>query len=181
MSWFNLVFKKVFKLLLYWSRSTTVRSGTTQRFVVVACVASVSVRFRSKERGARVKDRAKNGRRGCGRKEGLLPSLPPLSFFGSRLISSAIKTENPLPRSLFARKPNGSACYADYVVVNLIFQLDIALRIHWPVSHDRMVGLAVDPFEIIRWQVNSFQLIAGSSPSGFLCHGHKVIVCWSDL
>ena len=137
MSWFNLVFKKVFKLLLYWSRSTTVRSGTTQRFVVVACVASVSVRFRSKERGARVKDRAKNGRRGCGRKEGLLPSLLPLSFFGSRLISSAIKTENPLPRSLFAPKPNGSACYADYVVVNLIFQLDIALiypltSITWP-------------------------------------------------
>ena len=27
----------------------------------VACVASVSVRFRSKERGTRVKDRAKNG------------------------------------------------------------------------------------------------------------------------
>ena len=29
--------------------------------VLVACVASVSVRFRSKERGTRVKDRAKNG------------------------------------------------------------------------------------------------------------------------
>ena len=28
------------------------------------------------------------------------------------LISRAIKTENPLPRSLFARKPNGNACYA---------------------------------------------------------------------
>ena len=28
---------------------------------MIACVASVSVRFRSKERGARVKDRAKNG------------------------------------------------------------------------------------------------------------------------
>ena len=27
----------------------------------IACVASVSVRFRSKERGTRVKDRAKNG------------------------------------------------------------------------------------------------------------------------
>ena len=29
----------------------------------IACVASVSVRFRSKERGTRVKDRAKNGSR----------------------------------------------------------------------------------------------------------------------
>ena len=29
--------------------------------VNLACVASVSVRFRSKERGTRVKDRAKNG------------------------------------------------------------------------------------------------------------------------
>ena len=38
--------------------------------------------------------------------------MVPLSFFGSRLISRAIKTENPLPRSLFAPKPNGNACYA---------------------------------------------------------------------
>ena len=41
----------------------------------IACVASVSLRFRSKERGTRVKDRAKNGtskraERGWGRKEG---------------------------------------------------------------------------------------------------------------
>ena len=45
----------------------------------LAWVASVSVRFRSKERGTRVKDRAKNGAskragRGWGRKEG--PSFP---------------------------------------------------------------------------------------------------------
>ena len=38
--------------------------------------------------------------------------LPPLLFFGSRLISRAIKTETPLPRSLFAPKANGNACYA---------------------------------------------------------------------
>ena len=56
----------------------------------------VSVRFRSKELGTRVKDRAK-------------------SFFGSRFISRAVKTESPLPRSFFAPKPNGSACYAGYV------------------------------------------------------------------
>ena len=44
----------------------------------------------------------------------LLLPLTPLSFFGSRLISRAIKTETPLPRSLFAPKPNGNACYAGY-------------------------------------------------------------------
>ena len=53
-------------------RDTNSGPGVT---VVIACVASVSVRFRSKERGTRVKDRAKNGAskragRGWGRKEG---------------------------------------------------------------------------------------------------------------
>ena len=61
-------------------------------------VASVSVRFRSKERGTRVKDRAKNdtskrAERGWGRKEGNVPlPLPPLSFFGYHFISRAAKT-----------------------------------------------------------------------------------------
>ena len=41
--------------------------------------------------------------------------LPPLSFFGSRFISRSVKTENPLPRSFFAPKPNGNACYAGYI------------------------------------------------------------------
>ena len=90
----------------------------------IACV-KVSVRFRSKERGTRVKDWVKNGaskraERGWGRKEGNLflfsPSPPPLLFFGSHgLISRAIKTETPLPRSLFAPKANGNACYAGYI------------------------------------------------------------------
>ena len=49
--------------------------------ITVACVASVSVRFRSKERGKRVKDRAKNGLskragRGVGKKGRKLPSFP---------------------------------------------------------------------------------------------------------
>ena len=56
----------------------------------VACVAGVSVRFRSKERWKRVKDRAKNG---------------------SLLISGAAKTDSPVPRSIFATKRNGHACY----------------------------------------------------------------------
>ena len=68
----------------------------------IACVTSVSVWFRSKERGTRVKDRAKNGEseraaRGC------------------RFVSRATKTEKPVPRSFFAPKPNGNACYAGYV------------------------------------------------------------------
>ena len=40
--------------------------------------------------------------------------LPLLSFFGSCFISRAAKTENPVPRSFFAPKPNGNACYAGY-------------------------------------------------------------------
>ena len=65
--------------------------------------------FRSKERGTRVKDRAKNGtskraERGWGRKEGnsvsFLPlPLPPLSFFGSHFISRAAKTGLSLLRN----------------------------------------------------------------------------------
>ena len=46
---------------------------------------------------------------GSGRKEG---HFPPLSFFGSRFISRSAKTENPVPRSFFAPKPNGNAYYA---------------------------------------------------------------------
>ena len=33
---------------------------------------------------------------------------------GSRFISRAVKTENPLPRSFFAPKPNGNSRYAGY-------------------------------------------------------------------
>ena len=79
----------------------------------LTCVASVSVRFRSKQLGARVKDRESKraGRGGEERKEtffSFLPlSLPPLSFFGSRSISRAAKTENPVTRSSFDPKPNG--------------------------------------------------------------------------
>ena len=56
----------------------------------IACVASVSVRFRSKEWGTRVKDRAKNGAskrggRGWGRKDCFLPSpTPPRSCHALR-------------------------------------------------------------------------------------------------
>ena len=70
----------------------------------LASVASVSVRLRSKERGTRVKDHAKNS----------ASKRAPLSFFGSCFISRVAKTENPVPRSFFAPKPNGNACYAGY-------------------------------------------------------------------
>ena len=51
-----------------------------------------------------------------GGREGKFPSFPSPSplfhFFGSGFISCAAKTENPVPRSFFAPKPNGNACYA---------------------------------------------------------------------
>ena len=67
---------------------------------LLACVASVSVRFRSQEQGTRVKDQARN----CSSK----------TFFGFRFISLAAKTKNPVPRSFFAPKPNGNACFERY-------------------------------------------------------------------
>ena len=81
----------------------------------VAWEASVSVLFRRK-------GRAKNGasKRGGGgeeRKEGnsFLPLPHPLLlFFASRFISRAAKTENLVPRSFFAPKQHGNACYAGY-------------------------------------------------------------------
>ena len=36
------------------------------------------------------------------------------SFFGSPFISRAAKTENLVPRSFFAAKQHGNACYAGY-------------------------------------------------------------------
>ena len=60
-------------------------------------MASVSVQFPSKERGRRVKNRAK-------------------SWARSRSIFRAVKTKNPFPRSFFAPKPNRNACYADQVI-----------------------------------------------------------------
>ena len=47
--------------------------------------------------------------------KGFLPtpsSPPPLSFFDSRFIPRAAKTENPVPQSCFAPKPNENACHA---------------------------------------------------------------------
>ena len=43
--------------------------------------------------------------------------LPLLSLFRSSFISRAAKTENPVPRSFFAPKPNGNACYAGYLIL----------------------------------------------------------------
>ena len=84
----------------------------------VAYVANVSVRFRGKERGKRVKDHAKNGAskragRGWGIKEGRKegsPPLPPLSFFGSRSIFRAAKPSSFLGLSLL------NAYYAGYLL-----------------------------------------------------------------
>ena len=73
--------------------------------ITVACVASVSVRFRSKERGKRVKERAKNGLskragRGWGRKEGnFLPSPSPPPTFIFWLLSHFLRGQNRKSRS----------------------------------------------------------------------------------
>ena len=60
----------------------------------VARVVSVSVLFRNKKRGAKVKDRAKNG---ASKRGGHFPR--------------GQKPEDPVPRSFFAPKQYGNAFY----------------------------------------------------------------------
>ena len=84
----------------HYTRIRKAISGT-----MLACVASVSVRFRSKERGARVKDRARNGVSKRAARAGTFSFW--LLFHFSRG-----QNRDPVPRSFFAPKPNGNACYA---------------------------------------------------------------------
>ena len=79
---------------------------TYNSYKYIACVTSVSVQLRCKERGTSVKNRVKNGaskRAGRGGEE---------RYLSARSISHTAKTENSVPRSFFAPKPNGNACYA---------------------------------------------------------------------
>ena len=85
----------------------------------LACVASVSVRFRSKERGTGVKDRAKNGvskraGRGWGRKFPSFPSPSPTFIVWFLFHFSRGQNREPVPRSFFAPETNGNACYEGY-------------------------------------------------------------------
>ena len=111
-------------LLCLWlcaSENQTDSHGNISHFLVrIACVASVSVRFRSKERGRRVKDCAKNGAskkagRGWRRRESRFPSFSSLSllFHFLALVSDSRAAKTA---SFFAPKPNGNACYAGYIV-----------------------------------------------------------------
>ena len=106
-----------------WIRAWTSISAIANKYDIpnyVACVASVSERFQSTERGTRLRENGASKRAGRGwrrkvRKRCFLssPFPSPLSFFGSCSISRAAKTKNPIPRSFFALKPNWSPCYAD--------------------------------------------------------------------
>ena len=74
-----------------------------------ACVTSVCVRFRSKEQGTRVKDRAKNG---ASKK----PGGSELSFHFSRGQNRKSRCLSFLGLSLL-RNTTGNACYAVYLAV----------------------------------------------------------------
>ena len=87
---------------------------------ILACVASVSVWFRSKERPrngilgfgpARNETRAKKMKVGGGGREGrkLSSPTPPSSLTGA-IFRSVLDSRS----SLFAPKPHGNACYAGY-------------------------------------------------------------------
>ena len=57
-----------------------------------------------------------------------------------------------------------------HVVIN--WQLS-KYGIPWP--YICIAGSGVEVFEVIHWQVTSFKLIAGSTPSWFLCNGYNFI------
>ena len=91
--------KQVFKSLhiLQVSFDSTQSVPSDSCYLAYGRVASVSVRFRRKQRGTRVKDRTKNG---ASKREGR----------SSRSIFRAAKTEIPVPRYFCAPKQNGNAC-----------------------------------------------------------------------
>ena len=75
----------------------------------LACVASVSVQFGSKETRNKSQSPRKNGKskraeRGGEERKGFPPSSspPPLSFFGCRPTFCAVKTQNPCPCCSFS-------------------------------------------------------------------------------
>ena len=91
----------------------------------MACAASVSVQFWSKERGTRIKDRAKNGaskRAGkwWGRKEGNFPSPSPLFHFLD-LVPIFARTKRKIFLLVVPPKPHGNACYAGYHTNERVF------------------------------------------------------------
>ena len=117
----------------------------------IACVASVSVRLRRKERGTRVKDREKSGAskrpgRGWGRKEGkgrLLPSPPPppsFTFWFSFHFSRGQNRKSPslvflcseTKRKRLLRRLNllDTSCFAfKKFSTNLVYTLNLLHRI----------------------------------------------------
>ena len=131
-----------FPLFLVWSEDLDIliffnREIDSRLIPSIACVASVSVRFRRKERGTRVKDREKSGAskragRGWGRKEGnerFLPSPPPPPSFTFLVLVSFLARSKPkvpflpLPWYFFAPKPNGNACYTGYTQYYILISL----------------------------------------------------------
>ena len=91
------------------SRFSGIISLRSKRFRAVSEQGTRNESQRPREKMGRVKER------GGGLSAVFFLPLPPLSFLRSRSIFYAAKTENPVPRSAFARpKPDGNASYAGY-------------------------------------------------------------------
>ena len=108
-----------FKKKVIYLKTETVEPGLIR---TLACVASVSVWFRRKERGTRVKLTARKvvqvKERGGGGEERFpsFPSPSPLLHFLA-LVSFLARSKPKIPFlgvSFFAPKPNGNSCYAGY-------------------------------------------------------------------
>ena len=83
--------------------------------LILACVVSVSVRFAPREQ--RRRNESQRPREKWRKKK------------GSCFISRAAKTENPVPRSFFAPKPNGNACHAGYIDPGLQLKIRYQLTV----------------------------------------------------
>ena len=111
---------------------------------IIPCVASVSVRFRSKEheeRWTRVKDRAKNG-------------------------TSRLALVSFLARSFFAPKPNGNACYATQASRITSFEIfyfahTVFLLSNRIFSNHKLTGWEIHAFLILTPPVLAFPKLSG--------------------
>ena len=72
-------------------------------------------------------------------------SLPGLSFFGSRFISRAVKTKNPLPRSFLAPKLNRNACYVGYDIHTLPICSRWAIELKYVPSDEMVADILTKP------------------------------------
>ena len=111
----------------------------------LACVASVSVRFRSKQRGTRVKDRAKNGvsdraGRGWGKEETFPSPSPHFHFFALVSFLARPKPRIPFVSFFTPKRRNQTETLATQANCDLNIVIKSSREWLWP-----LLGLSTRP------------------------------------